>query len=110
GLRLARADEQALLRLGRRDDVADWLYEVAWREGPRPARPAAPEAAGLAAAAAGHVGRLRREHELDRYQGLLDGLEALSTDAIVTALGRLGLRFEPRVHFPWAHLGVAAPD
>ncbi|HEY1279363.1 MAG TPA: SDR family NAD(P)-dependent oxidoreductase [Acidimicrobiales bacterium] len=107
GLRLARADEHALLRLGRRDDIADWMYEVEWRDVPRPAHPAALEPAGLAAAAAGHVERLRRQHDLDRYQGLLDGLEALSTDAIVAALGRLGVRFEPGVHFHAADIDVA---
>ena len=41
---------------------------------------------GLAAAAAGRRPASRREHDLDRHQGLLDALERLSADDVVAAL------------------------
>ncbi len=109
GLRLKRADQVALLRLSRRDRTSEWLYEVAWRPvgAKRPAAEGFPPAHQLAAAAAGAVGRLRDEHQIPRYQGLLDELEALSTDYIVVALERLGVRFEPGVAFDAGALPVA---
>ncbi len=107
GLRLKRADPDLLRRAG--DGTAAWLYEVAWRPvAPVAGREQALAAADLARAAADAVDRLRDEHDIVRYQGLLDGLEALSTDYIVAALRQLGVRFEPGARFDPADLPVAA--
>jgi hypothetical protein len=113
GLHQKRADRNALLRLGRRGDPDDWLYTVAWRELPAATFDEAGEAlpfplpTELAAAAGEHVDRLRETHDLDHYQGLLDELEALSTDYIIAALDALGVRFEADHHFSLDSLGVA---
>jgi NADPH:quinone reductase-like Zn-dependent oxidoreductase/SAM-dependent methyltransferase/acyl carrier protein len=113
GLHLKRADRNALLRLGRRGDPDDWLYTVDWRELPAATFDEAREAlpfplpTELAVAAGEHVDRLRETHDLDHYQGLLDELEALSTDYIIAALDELGVRFEADHHFALDALGVA---
>ncbi|MDP1792586.1 MAG: SDR family NAD(P)-dependent oxidoreductase [Acidimicrobiales bacterium] len=109
GLRLKRTDPAALRRLGHRDRHSDWLYEVAWRPlgSTAPAAGQFPSADELATAAAGAVDQLRDAHGLGHYQGLLDELEALSTDYIVTALEQLGVRVEPGASFDAEALPIA---
>jgi acyl transferase domain-containing protein/NADPH:quinone reductase-like Zn-dependent oxidoreductase/SAM-dependent methyltransferase/nucleoside-diphosphate-sugar epimerase/acyl carrier protein len=112
GLHLKRADENALLRLGRGDHLDDSLYEVTWqlladhRDDARAAEHL-PSTGQVVAVVAGEVGQLRRQQELHHYDGLLDELESLSTGYVLGALEQLGVVLQPGTRFIVDDLGIA---
>jgi NADPH:quinone reductase-like Zn-dependent oxidoreductase/SAM-dependent methyltransferase len=114
GIHFKRADKAALLRAGRRERADDGVYEVVWRQLPSTEvddavedREDAVPTSSLAERLTDRMDELSEEHELDRYEGLLDELDGLSTDYIVVALERLGVVFEPGGRFEATDLGVA---
>ncbi|MGZ4790899.1 MAG: beta-ketoacyl synthase N-terminal-like domain-containing protein, partial [Ilumatobacteraceae bacterium] len=112
GVRLKRADATALARLARAGRVDDWLYEVQWHEQPEPTPRAGtpdfvPAVERVAAHADATVASLRDSLDLRHYQGMLDELEAISTELVVDAFTRMGVGFQPGERFAEADLGAA---
>ncbi len=110
GLLVKRTSAEALQGLGQ-ENVADWLYEIAWRPRPLPAAAQRkPVARALAAPGqiAAHVHpqlkTLRAHPDLSAYEELLPQLDALCRAYVVQACERLGWKWRTQARFTGADL------
>ena len=110
GLALARADREALARLGRSGDVTDWSSHVAWVDAPLAptdrASTAAVDLPAVAAAADAAGPGVAATVDLATADAGLVELEAMSTAAIRRALSDLGVGFTAGERIDPAALGV----